>query len=115
MAAIHPYDQAWQRSHYGAVHGALAGLRESGLRTPPPGTEGVIGRAQYHFARTGDKRAAARLEVISTTLFRLRWAQWMRREADLRESVQTLETLAEQWLLEAPMILPEHATLDHVA
>lgn len=105
MGALHPHEQAWQDSHYCAVHGALQRLCESTGSALPPGTEGVIGRAQFHFSSAGDVGAAGRLEAISTTLFRLRWAKWTGREAELRESERKLHTLAEQWLLEAPMIL----------
>ncbi len=104
MASIHSHERAWQSSPYGAVHGVLTRLRESEGHALPPGTEGVIGRAQFHLAKAGDEGAAARLDAISTTLFRLRWAHWTRREADLCDSAQALEALAEQWLLEAPMI-----------
>ncbi|MDQ8757813.1 hypothetical protein RCO27_16425 [Sphingosinicella sp. LHD-64] len=112
MGAIHISEQAWQGSRYGAVHGALQRLLDSDARLLPPGTEGVIGRAQYHFARIGNQAAAARLESISIALFRLRWAHWTRREADLRDVGQELGALAEQWFLAAPMLpgeSPDHA------
>lgn len=106
MGTLHAREQAWQNSHYCAVHGALQRLRDSAGSALPAGTEGVIGRAQFHFANAGDAGAAGRLEAISTTLFQLRWAKWTGREAELRESELKLHALAEQWLLEAPMILP---------
>ena len=106
MGTLLAHEQTWQNSHYCAVHGALQRLCDSTGSALPPGTEGVIGRAQFHFANVGDAGAEKRLEAISTTLFRLRWAKWAGRDAELRESERKLHTLAEQWLLEAPMILP---------
>lgn len=100
-------DHAWRASHYAAVHDAMTRFGESGLRHPPAGMDGAIGRAQLHFAREGDRVALARLKTISIALFRLRQALLARAEADFRAAERELARLARDWFLDAPMFPPE--------
>lgn len=96
-------DRAWRASPYAAVHDVMTRFFESGLRHPPAGMEGAIGRAQFHFARAGNAAALARLETISIALFRLRQALLARAEADFRAAERELARLARDWFLDAPM------------
>lgn len=100
-------DEAWRTSHFAAVHDALTRFFDSGARRPAAGMEGAIGRAQLHFARTGDRVALRRLEIISIAVFRLRQALLARAEAEFRAAERELAELARDWFLEAPMF-PSH-------
>ena len=114
MGETIPHDLAWCSSHYDAVYGVLTAYLDSGLRHLPPGAEGVLGRAQMHFYRTGEVAAAARIDTISVVLFRLRQALWTRSESERHSSVRQIEQFARDWLLAAPMF-PEDAPLELVA
>lgn len=96
-------DQAWRESHYATVHDALTRFFDSRLRHPPAGMDGTIGRAQFHFVRSGDAAVLARLEAISISIFRLRQSLLTRAEADFRAAERELARLARDWFLNAPM------------
>lgn len=100
-------DHAWRASHYAAVHDVLTRFFDSGARRPAAGMEGAIGRAQAHFARSGDRIALARLEAISIAVFRLRQSLLARTEAEFRATERELADLARDWFLEAPMFPAE--------
>lgn len=100
-------DQAWRASHYAAVHDALTRFLDSDVRHLPAGADGVIGRAQLHFAREGDRAGLGRLEAISIAVFRLRQSLLARAETDFRAAERELAGLARDWLLEAPMFPAE--------
>ena len=108
------FDESWRTSHFAAVHDALTRFFDSGARRPAPGMEGAIGRAQLHFARTGDRAALARLENISIAVFRLRQSLLARAEAEFRAAERELAELARDWFLEAPMF-PAQATARRAA
>lgn len=97
-------DLAWRSSHYLAVYGVLMAYADSGLKQLPPGTDGVLVRAQNHFRRAGDRAAIARLDAISVTLFRLQQALLARADAEYDAARRELELAAREWLLAAPMI-----------
>lgn len=100
-------DFAWRASPYAAVHDALTRFFESGLCHPPAGMEGVIGRAQFQFARSGRAAVLGRLEAISIAVFRLRQALLARDEAGFRTVERELAQLARDWFLNAPMFPDE--------
>jgi hypothetical protein len=100
-------DHAWRASHYAAVHDVLIRYFDSDARHPPAGAEGMIGRAQLHFARAGDRAALDRLAAISIALFRLRQSLLARAETDFRAAERELAGLARDWLLKAPMFPAE--------
>lgn len=104
MDAGVPDDLAWRSSHYLAVYGVLMAYADSGLKQLPPGTDGVLVRAQNHFRRAGDRIAIARLDAISVTLFRLQQALLARADAEYDAARRELELAAREWLLAAPMI-----------
>jgi hypothetical protein len=107
-------DLAWRSSHYLAVYGVLTAYADSGLKQLPPGTDGVLVRAQNHFRRAGERAAIARLDAISVTLFRLRQTLLARAEADYDAARRELELAARDWLLGAPMF-PQDPPLELVA
>lgn len=114
MGAMIPQDMAWRSSHYLAVYGVLAAFMDSGIRQLPPGTEGILGRAEAHFFRAGDRDAAARIAAISILVFRLRQALLARAEAEYAEVRMTLTERTRDWLLAAPLF-PKDPPLELVA
>lgn len=114
MGAAIPHDLAWRSSHYLAVYGVLVAFEDSGIRQLPPGTEGVLGRAEAYFARSGDRAAAGRIAAMSILVFRLRQALLSRAEADYARVRIELAERARDWLLAAPMF-PKDPPLELVA
>lgn len=114
MGAAIPHDLAWRSSHYHAVYGVLADFLDSDMRHLTPGIDGVLGRAQSHFDRLGDRATAIRLAGISLLVFRLRQALMARADADYAALRTELAARARDWLLSAPLF-PEHPPLELVA
>jgi hypothetical protein len=86
-----------------AVHRVLATEAASTARPPAPGTDGVIGRAQFHYDCLGDCEAVALLERMNIALFRLRQALLSGAEADYQAQRAELKRLAGEWLYQAPL------------
>lgn len=114
MGAMIPHDTAWRSSHYLAVYGVMMAYVDSGLKQLPPGTDGVLIRAQNHLRRAGDRAAIGRLDAISVTLFRIRQALLARDAADYDAARRALELAAREWLLGAPLF-PRDPPLELVA
>jgi hypothetical protein len=96
----------WCNGYYSAVHERLLLFLESGIRRLPPGTEGVVVRAQAHFGGIGDAGAVARLEAISLSLVRIQRAIWAGDEGDFERQAQRLDEAARAWFAHAPMFPP---------
>jgi len=86
-----------------AVHRVLAIEAHSTIRPPAPGTDGVIGRAQFHYDCLGDGDAVALLEKMNVALFRLRQALLAGDEADYQAQRSALKGLSAAWLYHAPL------------
>lgn len=99
-------EQTWCNGYYSAVHERLLLFLESGIRRLPPGTEGVVVRAQAHFGGIGDSAAVARLEAISLALVRIHRAIWTGDDEDFVRQSQRLDEAARAWFAAAPMFPP---------
>lgn len=86
-----------------AVQRTLAAEAASGARPPAPGTDGVIGRAQFHYDCLGDCEAVALLEQMNLAIFRLRQALLAGAEADYQAQRRELKRLSGLWLYHAPL------------
>ena len=86
-----------------AVHRTLATEARSTVRPPAPGTDGVLGRAQFHYDCLGDGEAVALLEKMNIAMFRLRQALLVGDEAAYREQRSALKGLSAAWLYHAPL------------
>ena len=88
---------------HGAVHRALTTEARSTIRPPAPGTDGVFGRAQFHYDCLGDGEAVALLEKMNIAMFRLRQALLAGDEAEYRAQRSALKGLSAAWLYHAPL------------
>jgi hypothetical protein len=86
-----------------AVHRTLATEARSNVRPPAPGTDGVFGRAQFHYDCLGDGEAVALLEKMNIAMFRLRQALLAGDEADYQAQRAALKGLSAAWLYHAPL------------
>jgi hypothetical protein len=86
-----------------AVHRVLATEANAAKRPPAPGTDGVIGRAQFHYDCLGDVEAVALLEQMNLAVFRLRQALLVGAEADYQAQRAELKRLSGLWLYHAPL------------
>ena len=85
------------------VHHVLATEAHSTQRPPAPGTDGAIGRAQFHYDCLGDGDAVALLEKMNIAMFRLRQALLAGDEADYQAQRNALKGLSAAWLYHAPL------------
>ena len=86
-----------------AVHRTLKTEAGSKQRPPAPGTDGVFGRAQFHYDCLGDDEAVALLEQMNIAMFGLRQALLAGDEAAYRAARAALRRLAGAWLYHAPL------------
>lgn len=86
-----------------AVHRALAAEARATQRPPAPGTDGVFGRAQFHYDCLGDGDAVALLEQMNIAMFRLRQALLAGDEATYQAQRSQLRKLSGAWLYQAPL------------
>ena len=86
-----------------AVHRTLATEARSTMRPPAQGTDGVLGRAQFHYDCLGDDEAVALLEKMNLAMFRLRQALLAGDEAVYQEQRAALRGLSAAWLYHAPL------------
>ncbi len=86
-----------------AVHRALATEARSIARPPAPGTDGVFGRAQFHYDCLGDDEAVALLGKMNIVMFRLRRALLAGDEPDYQAQRAALKGLSAAWLYHAPL------------
>jgi hypothetical protein len=86
-----------------AVHRTLAIEARSTQRPPVQGTDGLLGRAQFHYDCLGDGEAVALLEKMNLTMFRLRQALLAGDEAAYQEQRSALKGLSAAWLYHAPL------------
>jgi hypothetical protein len=86
-----------------AVHKTLANEAWSTTRPPAPGTDGVLGRAQFHYDCLGDGDAVALLEQMNVTVFRLRQALLSGDETVYQDQRRELKRLSAAWLYHAPL------------
>lgn len=86
-----------------SVHRVLATEARSTSRPPAPGTDGALGRAQFHYDCLGDGEAVTLLERMNVALFRLRQALLAGDEADYRAQRAALKGLSAAWLYHAPL------------
>ena len=86
-----------------AVHKALATEARSKQRPPAPGTDGVFGRAQFHYDCLGDEEAVALLEQMNIAMFRLRQALLAGDEATYQAQRSALRKLSGAWRYQAPL------------
>jgi hypothetical protein len=86
-----------------AVHRALTTEARSKQRPPAPGTDGVFGRAQFHYDCLGDDEAVALLEQMNIAMFRLRQALLAGDEASYQAQRSALRKLSGAWLYQAPL------------
>jgi hypothetical protein len=86
-----------------AVHRTLATEARSTARPPAQGTDGLLGRAQFHYDCLGDGEAVALLEKMNLTMFRLRQALLTGDETAYREQRSALKGLSAAWLYHAPL------------
>ena len=86
-----------------AVHRTLAAEARSRQRPPAHGTDGLLGRAQFHYDCLGDGEAVALLEKMNFAMFRLRQALLMGDEAAYQEQRSALKGLSAAWLYHAPL------------
>ncbi len=86
-----------------AVHRTLKSESTSQQRPPAPGTDGVLGRAQFHYDCLGDGDAVALLERMNIAMFRLRQALLAGDEATYRAQRSELKKLSNAWLYQAPL------------
>ena len=88
---------------HACVHRALATELCSTARPPAPGTDGVFGRAQFHYDCLGDDEAVALLEKMNIAMFRLRQALLAGDEAEYQAQRTALKGLSAAWLYHAPL------------
>jgi hypothetical protein len=88
---------------HAVVHRTLATEARSRQRPPAPGTDGIFGRAQFHYDCLGDGEAVALLEKMNLVIFRLRQALLSGDEAAYREQRSALKGLSAAWLYHAPL------------
>ena len=86
-----------------AVHRTLTNEAWSTRRPPAPGTDGTLGRAQFHYDCLGDGEAVALLERMNVAMFRLRQALLASDEAAYQAQRQELKRLSAAWLYHAPL------------
>ena len=86
-----------------AVHKVLATEARSTQRPPAPGTDGTLGRAQFHYDCLGDNEAVALLEKMNIAMFRLRQALLVGDEATYQAQRTALKGLSAAWLYHAPL------------
>ncbi len=86
-----------------AVHRTLATEARSTQRPPAPGTDGLLGRAQFHYDCLGDEEAVGLLEQMNIAMFRLRQALLAGDEAAYQAQRSALRKLAGAWLYHAPL------------
>ena len=86
-----------------SVHRALTREARSKQRPPAPGTDGVLGRAQFHYDCLGDGDAVSLLEQMNIAMFRLRQALLAGDEAAYQAQRAQLKKLSGAWLYHAPL------------
>lgn len=86
-----------------AVHRTLKTEACSKQRPPAAGTDGLLGRAQYHYDCLGDGDAVALLEQMNIAMFRLRQALLAGDEAAYQAQRAQLRKLSGAWLYHAPL------------
>ena len=86
-----------------SVHRALTREARSNQRPPAPGTDGVLGRAQFHYDCLGDGEAVSLLEQMNVVMFRLRQALLAGDEATYQAQRSALRKLSGAWLYHAPL------------
>lgn len=86
-----------------AVHRTLKTEACSKQRPPAAGTDGLLGRAQYHYDCLGDGDAVALLEQTNIAMFRLRQALLAGDEAAYQAQRAQLRKLSGAWLYHAPL------------
>jgi hypothetical protein len=86
-----------------AVHRALTTEACATQRPPAPGTDGVFGRAQFHYDCLGDGDAVALLEQMNIAMFGLRQALLAGDEAAYQAARAALRRLSGAWLYQAPL------------
>lgn len=85
------------------VQKALTTEARSRQRPPAPGTDGIFGRAQFHYDCLGDDEAVALLEQMNIAVFRLRQALLAGDEAVYQAQRAALRKLSGAWLYQAPL------------
>lgn len=85
------------------VHRVLATEARSTERPPAPGSDGALGRAQFHYDCLGDEEAVTLLEKMNVAMFRLRQALLVGDEADYQAQRSALKGLSAAWLYHAPL------------
>ena len=85
------------------VHRVLTTEARSTQRPPAPGTDGLFGRAQFHYDCLGDGEAVTLLEQMNIAMFRLRQALLAGDEAAYRAQRAALKRLSGAWLYHAPL------------
>ena len=85
------------------VHRVLATEARSTQRPPATGTDGLFGRAQFHYDCLGDCDAVALLEKMNIAMFRLRQALLASDEAEYQAQRSALKGLSAAWLYHAPL------------
>jgi hypothetical protein len=86
-----------------AVHRTLNTETRSTQRPPAPGTDGVLGRAQFHYDCLGDGDAVALLEQMNIAIFGLRQALLAGDEPAYQAARAALKRLSGAWLYHAPL------------
>lgn len=86
-----------------SVHRVLATEARSTVRPPAPGSDGALGRAQFHYECLGDDEAVTLLEKMNVAMFRLRQALLAGDEADYQAQRAALKGLSAAWLYQAPL------------
>ena len=86
-----------------AVRRALAAEARPKQRPPAPGTDGILGRAQFHYDCLGDDEAVGLLEQMNIAMFRLRQALLAGDEASYQAERAALRKLSAAWLYHAPL------------
>jgi hypothetical protein len=88
---------------HAVVHQVLAAEARSTRGPPGPGTDGLFGRAQFHYDVLGDGEAVALLEQMNVAMFRLRQALLAGDEAAYQAQRSALRKLSAAWLYHAPL------------
>ena len=86
-----------------AVHRILTIHACENLRMIERGTEGMIGRAQCHFDRSGDSQALGLLARSNVALFRLRQALRSSDKAEAAAQRAELLCIADDWREQTPL------------
>ena len=86
-----------------AVHRVLAVEARATQRPPAPGTDGLFGRAQFHYDCLGDGEAVSMLEQMNIAMFRLRQALLAGDETAYQAQRAALKRLSGDWLYHAPL------------